>query len=122
MYQIGYLVKTRGIPKKFIKNWLRFCIKNQNVDTKSFEINHMRKLSEGLIRDKSLEQVNTIVKDVRSVNCNSDTKRHWNTDFNDFKEVISSNIDSLPYYSFDNYNELHPNPLITAYNYENKRF
>ena len=119
MYQIGYLVKTRGIPKKFIKNWLRFCLKNQSLTTKSFEINHMRKLSEGLIRDKSLENVNTIMKDVRSVNCNSDTKRHWINDFNNFKEVINSNIDSLPYYSFDNYKELHPNPLITAYRFEN---
>lgn len=118
MYQIGYLVKTRGIPKKFIKNWLRFCLKNKQLNIKTFEINHMRKLSEGLIRDKTLEQVNTIVKDIRSVNCNSDTKRHWINDFNDFNEVIFLNIDSLPYYSFDDYKDLHPNPLITAYRYE----
>lgn len=120
MYQIDDLVKTRGIPKRFINNWFDFCKKNLKLESKSFNIDHMRKISEGLVRDKSLDQVNTIVKDIRSVNCNSDTKRHWISDFSNFKEVISSNIDSLPYYSFDDYKELHPNPLITAYNFENK--
>jgi len=118
MYQIGNLVKTRGIPKKFIKNWLRFSLKNQIYKKKMFEIPHMRKLSEGLIRDKSLINVNTIMDDKRSVNCNSNTKRDWISNFRSFKEVISKNIDSYPYYMYNN--ELEPNPLSIAYRFENK--
>jgi len=120
MYQIGYIVKTRGIPKKFIKNWLRFSLKNQFVIKKSFKISHMRKLSEGLIRDKSLENVNTIVDDTRTVNCNSDTKRDWITDFKSFNDVITLNIDSYPLYCFDNHIDIHPNPICVANRYENK--
>ena len=121
MYQIGYLVKTRGIPKKFIKTWLRFCLKNNNVDMKTFKIKHMRKLSEGLVRDKSLENVNTIVDDTRTVNCNSDTKRDWISDFKSFKEVITLNIDSYPYYCYNDITNLEPNPLCVAYRFENKK-
>jgi len=120
MYQIGYLVKTRGIPKKFIKTWLRFCLKNQIYKKKTFEIKHMRKLSEGLIRDKSLKNVNTIVDDKRTVNCNSDSKRDWLSDFKSFKDVLNTNIDSYAYYSYNDIELLEPNPLSVAYRYENK--
>lgn len=120
MYQIGYIIKTRGIPKKSIKTWLRFCLKNQSINKREFKISHMRKLSEGLIRDKSLVNVNTIVDDIRSVNCNSDTKRDWISDFKNFKEVITTNIDSYPLYCFDNHVDIHPNPLCIAYRFENK--
>jgi len=119
MYQIGNLVKTRGVPKKFIKNWLRFCLKNQIYIKKKFEIPHMRKLSEGLIQDKSLINVNTIVNDKRTISCNSDTKRDWINDFKSFRELLSKNIDSYPYYFYDEFSELEPNPLTIAYNYEN---
>ena len=118
MYQIDDLIKTRGIPKKFIGNWFTFCEKNSKVKRKSFKITHMRKLAEGLIRDKSLKNVNTIMDDIRSVNCNSDTKRDWLGNFKNFKEVLETNIDSYPYYSFDDYNDLHPNPIAIAYRYE----
>lgn len=121
MYQIGYMVKTRGIPKRFIKNWLRFSLKNKIYKKKKFNIPHMRKLSEGLIRDKNLINVNTIINDIRTVNCNSDTKRDWISNFKSFKEVISKNIDSYPYYSFNTENILEPNPLCVAYRYENKK-
>jgi len=121
MYQIGYLVKTRGIPKKYIKNWLRFCLKYQIYKIKSFKITHMRKLSEGLIRDKSLINVNTITDDKRSVNSNSDTKRDWITDFKSFREVISTNIDSYPLICYNDLTELHPNPLCIANRFENKK-
>lgn len=120
MYQIGYLVKTRGIPKKFIKTWLRFCLKNSIYKKKTFKIKHMRKLSEGLIRDKSLINVNTIIDDKRSVNCNSDTKRDWLRDFKSFNDVLNTNIDSFPYYCYNDVNELTPNPLSVAYRFENK--
>jgi hypothetical protein len=119
MYQIGYIIKTRGIPKKSIINWLRFCLKNQSVNKREFKISHMRKLSEGLIRDKSLENVNTIVDDIRTVNCNSDTKRDWISDFKNFNEVITTNIDSYPLYCFDNYIDIHPNPICVANRFEN---
>jgi len=118
MYQIGYLIKTRGIPKKFIKNWLRFCLKNQIYKKKQFKIKHMRKLSEGLVRDKSLINVNIMVDDIRTINANSDTKRDWILNFNSFREVMTKNIDSYPYYCHGNYIDLHPNPLCIAYRFE----
>ena len=118
MYQIDSMIKTRGIPLKLINDWFKFCKINSNVKNKEFKIKHMRKLSEGLVRDKSLKYVNTIVDDTRSVNCNSDTKRDWITDFNNFNEVLTSNICSYPYYSYDNYKELHPNPICVANRYE----
>ncbi len=120
MYQIGYLNKTRGIPKKFIKTWLRFCLKNQIYKKKTFKITHMRKLSEGLIRDKSLINVNVMIDDKRSVNCNSDSKRDWLRNFKSFNDVLKTNIDSYPYYCYDDIKELTPNPLCVAYRYENK--
>jgi len=118
MYQIGYLVKTRGVPKRYIKNWLRFCLKNQIYLKKSFIIEHMRKLSEGLIRDKSLINVNTMMIDKRTVNCNSDTKRDWFSDFNSFQEVLTKFIDSYPYYCYDDESDLHPNPLCVGIRYD----
>jgi len=38
MYQIDDLIKTRGIPKRFIGNWFKFCKKNLKLESKSFEI------------------------------------------------------------------------------------
>ena len=99
MYQIGYKNAVRGIPKKFIKNWLRFCLKYKEFESYTFELDHMRKLSEGLVRDKSLVNVNTMVKDIKTVNCNSDKKRHWKDSFENFDDLLSRNIDSLPYYA-----------------------
>ena len=118
MYQIGSIVKTRGIPKKFIKNWLRFCLENNIYIKKKFKIKHMRKLAEGLIRDKSLINVNTITDQEKSVNCNSDTKRDWLIDFKSFRDVLSKNIDSYPYICYFNPANLHPNPLCIAHRYE----
>ena len=118
MYQIDKLVKTRGIPKKFIKDWFTFCSKNKNKKIKTFKITSMRKLSRALIKDKNLTKVNTMVKDKRSVNVNSDTKRDWLREFENFNDLLCSQIDSYPYYSYDNYKELHPNPLCVAYRYE----
>ena len=119
MYQIGNMVKTRGIPKKFIKDWFLFCNKYKIYKKKTFKIKHMRKLSEGLVRDKSLENVNIMIDDKRSVNCNSDTKRDWISDFKSFSQVLSLNINSYPYYCYDNIKELEPNPLAVALRYEN---
>lgn len=120
MYQIDDLVKTRGIPKRFVDNWLTFCKENQIYKKKLFEIPHMRKLSEGLIRDKSLINVNTIMNDKKSINCNSDSKRDWISNFGSFKEVISRNIDSYPCYSYNILGKLKPNPLCIAYRFEHK--
>lgn len=117
MYQIDDMVKTRGIPKRFIGNWFDFCKKNRKLRRKKFIVPHMRKLSEGLIRDKSLINVNTIMNDKRSVNCNSDTKRDWLDRFNNFNEVLDTQIDSYPYMLYDNNTELHPNEICVNYRY-----
>jgi len=115
MYQIDDTVKTRGIPKKYIGNWFTWLKENQIYIKKSFEIPHMRKISEGLIRDKSLINVNTIVIDHRSVNCNSDSKRNWFNDFKSFKEVLSKQIKSLPYVLYNDDLNLHPNKICLNY-------
>lgn len=112
MYQIGKLVKTRGIPKKFIKNWLYFCLKNSNKNEKKFIIKHMRKIREAIIQDKSVINMNTMVDIERSVNANSDTKRTWFGNFDNFSGLITRTIDSLPLLYKDN--ELNPNPIVLA--------
>jgi len=117
MYQISNMVKTRGIPKKFIGNWLRFCLKNEIYKRKTFLIPHMRKLSEGLVRDKSLINVNTIINEKKSVNCNSDSKRDWLYRFRSFQEVLDTQIDSYPYIMYDNSLNLHPNLICVDYRY-----
>jgi len=113
MYQIDNIVKTRGIPKRFINDWFDFAKNNKNKKEIKFEITRMRKIREGLIRDKSLVNVNTITIAKKTVNINSDYKRDWIYDFKDFKDVLSCNIDSLPYYSFDDgsNDNLYPNPI-----------
>jgi len=118
MYQIDDLVKTRGIPKKYIGNWFDFCKKNKIYKRKQFIIPHMRKISECLVRDKSLENVNTIMTAKRSVNPNSDSKRDWLRDFANFNEVLTISIDSLPYCFYDTKSALEPNPFCVAHRYD----
>lgn len=119
MYQIGKIVKTRGIPKKFIGNWFGFCKKYNKKDKKKFIIPHMRKLGEALVQDKSMNKVNTFVDLERTVNANSDTKRDWNKDFNNFNEILSINIDSNPFITFENGKSLDLNPKSIQYRIDN---
>lgn len=118
MYQIGKIVKTRGVPSKFIKNWLRFCTKNGIYKKKTFEVKRMRKLAECLMRDKNLENLNTFKSEPRTINPNSDSKRSWIDNFSSFNDVLSRNIDSYaPVCHFD-YSRLYNNPISTAIRYE----
>jgi hypothetical protein len=98
MYQVGKIVKHRGIPLKYIKNWLRFCLKYGNLDKKTFKIKHMKKARESIIQDKSIALLNTMVDIERSVHVNSDTKRAWNDKFENFMDVSTRIIDSFPLY------------------------
>jgi len=120
MYQIGDVVKTRGIPKRFIGNWLTFCKENQIYIKKTFKIKHMRKISEALVRDKSLENVNIMMDSEKTVNCNSDSKRDWFSNFKSFRDVLNQSITSLPYFCFDNQLDIHPNPICVAYRYDSQ--
>jgi hypothetical protein len=122
MYQIDSIVKTRGIPKRFIGSWFDFLEKNKIYKLKRFEIPHMRKIRECIVRDNSLENVNTIMNAKRSVNPNSDTKRDWFNEFANFQEVLTKQIDSLPYYFWDLESPLEPNPKAVAYRYDSTHF
>lgn len=127
VYQIGYIVKTRGISKKYLvkrknmnskfvknNNWLRFCLQNKNLSQIEFPIIRMRKLKQAIIQDKSLDKVNTIVVDTRTIAVNSDKKRSWYEKFNSFQDLLDKNIDSLPLMSIIVNNEIDvfPNHLV----------
>lgn len=119
MYQIDDLIKTRGIPLKYIKNWFDFANKNKDLSIKKFKIFHMKKISESLSQDKNLINTNTMEIIPRKININSDTKRHWFDDFKNFDDLLSRNIDSLPFtiqYSDLNKFELHPNYIAYQIN------
>jgi hypothetical protein len=114
MYQINDLVKTRGIPNdyikkvnkkgKLVKDWFSYCKTNKNVSKTQFEQYHMRKISEALIRDKDLINANTMTVIKKSININSDSKRHWKSDFLDFQDLSTRKINSyLWYVDIENY-------------------
>ncbi|MHA1292218.1 MAG: DNA polymerase [Promethearchaeota archaeon] len=117
MYQINAekkLVKTRGIPIEYINDWFEFAKKNGSVKSREFKVKRMLKISQALIQDKHMDNVNIMFNAKKSVNINSDRKRCWFRDFKNFKDTLNDNIKSLPYIAiYDNdINELHPNPMV----------
>jgi len=130
MYQIDDLIKTRGIPNKYIvekdkngniiKDWFTFCKENKYLDEKEFEILHMRKISESLIRDKNLDNLNIMTIEPRTININSDSKRHWKSKFHNFDDILNRKISSYLWYfksseieSEISFNNIYQNPLLT---------
>ena len=116
MYQVNSkkpIIKRRGIPKKYIKDWFTFAKANKALDSKEFIVKRMLKISQALIQEKSVETVNTMVDTPKSVNVNSDRKRNWFRKFKDFNDTLKSSISSLPYIAIMDLDELelHPNPL-----------
>ena len=73
----------------------------------------MLKISQALIQEKNIEPVNTMVDVDKTVNVNSDRKRNWFRQFEDFNDTLKGNISSLPYIAILDLNELElmPNPL-----------
>ena len=115
MYQIDDLCKSRGIPKSLIKNDLfKFAKKHRTEKEVKLVIRHMKKIREALVRDKSIEFVNTMSNVKRSISINSDTKGDWIDNFKDFNDLLSRNIESLPLYTFKRYFDLGKNPIILA--------
>lgn len=114
IYQVGKIVKTRGIPFKYIKNWFKFYRKNKSKKEVKFIITHMKKVREAIIRDKSVINVNRMFDIERSVKCNSDVKRTWISEFENFNDLSKRQISSLPYFSFENEFGLNPNPIILS--------
>lgn len=112
--------------KKELKNdWFDFCKCYLKEKRKEIRYSHMRKLSEGLVRDKSLVRVNTMTSETKSIDINADMKRCWNSKFLNFKDFLSRKISSRLYYVRMNdsetditENNLYHNPLnndIEAY-------
>lgn len=114
LYQIGKLVKTRGIPKKLVKDWFKIFSKNKDKKKIAFTIKHMKKVREAIIQDKSVINMNKMFDIERNISCNSDLKRTWNDEFKDFNDLKNRNISSLPYYSFENEFGLSLNPIIIS--------
>ena len=120
IYQIDNLVKTRGIPKKEIKDLIEFCKNHSDLSEYEFKFNRMKKIRSGIIQDKSLDKVNTFQIIKRSLSCNSDVKRDWNSVFFNFADCLNRIINSKLFYvymksceneiSFDN---IYQNPLNT---------
>ncbi len=114
MYQIGIgkgkIIKTRGIPKKYIVDWFDFAKENKVLKVKEFEIKRMTKLGQSIRQYKDLDMINIMKDNKKSVNINSDKKRHWFEKFINFKHTLDDNIESLPYiYCFG---QLLPNPIV----------
>ncbi len=115
MYQINDitkkepLIKTRGIPKKYICDWFNFAKENSEKSVKEFYIEKMTKLGQSIRQYKEFDMINIMKENKKSVNINSDKKRHWFYKFDNFNHTLHDNIESLPYiYAF---NHLIPNPL-----------
>lgn len=112
MYQIGNLVKSRGIPKKLVKNWFKLFEKNGKETKIPFTIKHMKKIRECIVQDESFVNMNKMSDVIRTVHPNSDSKRCWIVDFNDFSELLNRNVKSYPFFSFREKFELDLNPII----------
>lgn len=100
-YQIDKKCKTRGIPKEMIKNWFKFCVKDENKDLteREFRREKMIKIREALIQDKNLCRLNVMDDVKRSVGCNSDQKRTWKDNFKNFKDATTRYIESIPHFN-----------------------
>lgn len=113
MYQIndakGPYIKTRGVPKRYIKDWFEFSKLNKDLSSKEFTIKRMTKLGQALVQFKNLDMVNIMYDNKKTININSDKKRTWYKDFENFNEVISTNIGSLPLIHYDDI--VIPNPI-----------
>jgi len=119
MYQIDDMVKTRGIPKKYIVNWFDFCKKHSKETRVEFIIPLMKKIREGLVQDKCLVKVNTIVDYKRSVLCSFNDKRSWFKDFKNFKEVLNTNHNSLAHVLYKDDPEFYMNEKCSLYRWDN---
>ena len=114
IYQIDVIVKTRGIPKKYIKDWFDFYKKYKYKKKKKFKIKRMKKVRECIIQDKSVIYMNVMFDFERSIKCNSDIKRTWYSEFENFNDLSKRQITSLPYYSFISEFGLVLNPIVIS--------
>ena len=92
------IIKTRGIPKKFIDNWFDFCEKHKNLKEKKFIIKHMVKIREAIVhRNKyTFNDVNIFDDIERTVSVKNDDKRSWKGEFKNFKDLSTRHIESFP--------------------------
>lgn len=101
-------------------NWFNLINDVKYKQKYTLSIKHMRKIREGIVRDKNLSNVNTMTDIEKSISINSDYKRHWNSKFKHFYDMTKRNIDSKPFYVLiDNYlkegfsvDNIFLNPLI----------
>lgn len=116
VYQIADVkCKTRGVPKKYIKNWWIFAYNNRYIVKKTFKHKKMIKIREALKQDKNLARLNIMDNVEKSIDINSDKKRSWYDDFYNFDDLLERNIDSLPHFNhidIDANETLIKNPLL----------
>lgn len=98
-YQIGNKkCKTRGIPKRLIRNWFVFLRKRKLEGLTEYQFKQykrMYKIREA-IKQHNIDKINEMKKTKKSVRCNSDKKRTWFDNFYDFHDILERNINSLP--------------------------
>ena len=114
IYQIGKKVKTRGIPFKLVKNWFKLIKKNPNKESITFVIKHFKKIREALVQDKSIINTNRMFDIEKKLSCNCDLKRNWYDEFSNFNDLVSRNITSLPYFSFESEFSFGLNPIVVS--------
>ena len=109
-YQVGKIIKTRGIPKKIIVkgkekkliiSWSKFLDKNWNKSKYVFKFERMKKIREALIQDSDLFLVNQKVQVEREIIPNSDSKRVWQIGLTEFNHLKHYSWKSCSLY-FDN--------------------
>lgn len=104
IYQVGNIVKTRGIPKIFVKDWFQLLSKYKDKYLIPFTIKHMLKLRECLIsKTWTLDSVNTMTDIRRDLKINAcETKRAFGMEIDriTFGYLLEHSVKSIPYRHF----------------------
>lgn len=119
IYQIGDLIKTRGIPINLVKDLFLLCKEHALDKEVNFTFNKMLKISESFVRFKNIEKVNTFQEYVRTLNVNQEYKRTWLSKFENFRDLSNRCINSYllclnmkDNESFVGFDNVYKNPLI----------
>jgi len=97
-YQIDNKIASRCYSKKSFESW--FTIIKENKDNTTIKVvkSRMRKLSQALAQDKNIDRVNIMFEDKKEIQLNSDKKRRWDYEYENFGQMLTINAKSTPFY------------------------
>jgi len=99
-YQIGDLVKSRGIPRGHVGDWFEFCRKHDDDVEVKIELKRMKKIRSCIIQDKDILLLNTMVPLIRTLNVNKDVKRTF-LERMKFGDLLDKSFKSRPVHYSD---------------------